>query len=161
MAHTATLTVTTPTDHEIVMTRAFDAPRHLVFEALITPALLKQWLLGPPGWEMMICDVDLRVGGAYRYVWRRAATGKTMAMGGTFQEIVAPERLVATERFDDPWYPGTGLSTTVLVEQNGGTTLINTVLYESRAARDAVMQSGMESGVAVSYDRLAALLPGA
>jgi len=159
MAHAATLTLTTPTDREIVMTRVFNAPRHLVFEALTTPALLKQWLLGPPGWEMVVCDVDLRVGGAYRYVWRRTSTGKTMAMGGVFQAIVAPERLVITERFDDPWYPGTGLSTTVLNEQNGSTTMVNTVLYESREARDTVMQSGMESGVAVSYDRLAALLP--
>ena len=159
MANTATLTVTTPTDHDIVMTRVFTAPRALVFEALTTPALLKQWLLGPPGWEMVICEVDLRVGGAYRYAWKREATGKTMAMGGLFQEVVAPERLVATERFDDPWYPGAGLSTTVLVERDGMTTLTNTVRYESRATRDTVLQSGMESGVAVSYDRLEALLP--
>ena len=161
MANTATLTITTPTDHDIVMTRAFQAPRALVFEALTTPALLKQWLLGPPGWEMVVCDVDLRVGGAYRYVWRREATGKMMAMGGVFQEVVAPERLVATERFDDPWYPGLGLSTTVLEERDGTTTLINTVRYESRATRDTVLQSGMESGVAASYDRLERLLPGA
>ena len=159
MANTATLTITTPTDHDIVMTRVFRAPRALVFEALTTPTLLKQWLLGPPGWEMVICDVDLRVGGAYRYAWRRESTGKTMAMGGLFQEVVAPERLVATERFDDPWYPGVGLSTTVLDERDGITTLSNTVRYESRATRDTVLQSGMESGVSASYDRLEALLP--
>ena len=159
MANTATLTITTPTDHDIMMTRVFRAPRKLVFEALTTPALLKQWLLGPPGWEMVICDVDLRVGGAYRYAWRRESTGKTMAMGGLFQEVVAPERLVATERFDDPWYPGVGLSTTVLEERDGITTLSNTVRYESRATRDTVLQSGMESGVSASYDRLEALLP--
>ena len=159
MANTATLTITTPTDHDIVMTRVFRAPRKLVFEALTTPTLLKQWLLGPPGWEMVICDVDLRVGGAYRYAWRRESTGKTMAMGGLFQEVVAPERLVATERFDDPWYPGVGLSTTVLEERDGITTLSNTVRYESRATRDTVLQSGMESGVSASYDRLEALLP--
>ena len=159
MANTATLTITTPTDHDIVMTRVFRAPRALVFKALTTPALLKQWLLGPPGWEMVICDVDLRVGGAYRYAWRRESTGKTMAMGGLFQEVVAPGRLVATERFDDPWYPGVGLSTTVLEERDGLTTLSNTVRYESRATRDTVLQSGMESGVSASYDRLEALLP--
>ena len=159
MANTATLSITTPTDHDILMTRVFRAPRALVFEALTTPALLKQWLLGPPGWEMVTCDVDLRVGGAYRYAWRRESTGKTMAMGGVFQEVVAPERLVATERFDDPWYPGVGLSTTVLEERDGITTLSNTVRYESRATRDTVLQSGMESGVSVSYDRLEALLP--
>jgi uncharacterized protein YndB with AHSA1/START domain len=159
MANTATLTITTPTDHDIMMTRVFRAPRALVFEALTTPALLKQWLLGPPGWEMVICEVDLRVGGAYRYAWRRESSGKTMAMGGLFQEVVSPERLVATERFDDPWYPGVGLSTTVLEERDGITTLSNTVRYESRATRDTVLQSGMESGVSVSYDRLEALLP--
>ena len=159
MANTATLTITTPTDHDIAMTRVFRAPRALVFEALTTPALLKQWLLGPPGWEMVICDVDLRVGGAYRYAWWRESTGKTMAMGGLFQEVVAPERLVATERFDDPWYPGVGLSTTVLEERDGITTLTNTVRYESRATRDTVLHSGMESGVSASYDRLEALLP--
>jgi len=161
MANTATLTITTPTDHDIVMTRAFHAPRALVFEALTTPALLRQWLLGPPGWDMVTCEVDLRVGGAYRYVWRRESTGKTMAMGGIFQTVVPPERLVATERFDDPWYPGLGLSTTVLEERDGTTTLINTVRYESRATRDTVLQSGMESGVSASYDRLERLLPAA
>ena len=159
MAKPSTLTITTPTDHDIVMTRAFRAPRALVFAALTTPATLKQWLLGPPGWEMVVCEVDLRVGGAYRYVWRRQSTGKTMAMGGVFQEVVPPGRLVATERFDDPWYPGLGLSTTVLEERDGTTTLINTVRYESRATRDTVLQSGMESGVAASYDRLEGLLP--
>jgi uncharacterized protein YndB with AHSA1/START domain len=159
MANTATLTITTPTDHDIMMTRVFRAPRALIFEALTTPALLKQWLLGPPGWEMVICEVDLRVGGAYRYAWRRESTGKTMAMGGLFQEVVSPERLVATERFADPWYPGVGLSTTGLEERDGITTLSNTVRYESRATRDTVLQSGMESGVSVSYDRLEALLP--
>ncbi len=159
MANPATLTLTTPTDREIVMTRAFQAPRALVFAALTTPALLKQWLLGPPGWEMVVCDVDLRVGGAYRYVWRRESTGKVMAMGGVYQEVVSPERLVATERFDDPWYPGIGVSTTVLEERAGTTTLVNTVRYDSRATRDTVLQSGMERGVAASYDRLEALLP--
>jgi uncharacterized protein YndB with AHSA1/START domain len=159
MANTATLTITTPTDHDIVMRRAFKAPRAVVFEALTTPALLRQWLLGPPGWEMVACDVDLRVGGSYRYAWRRPSTGKTMAMGGVYQEVVAPQRLVATERFDDPWYPGTGLSTTELEERDGTTTLINTVRYESRETRDMVLQSGMESGVSASYDRLEGLLP--
>jgi uncharacterized protein YndB with AHSA1/START domain len=159
MANTATLTITTPTDRDIVMTRAFTAPRALVFAALTTPAMLKQWLLGPPGWEMVVCEVDLRVGGAYRYVWRRESTGKTMGMGGLYQEVVAPERLVATERFDDPWYPGVGLSTSELTEQDGITTLVNTVRYDSRETRDTVLQSGMESGVSASYDRLEALLP--
>ena len=160
MAKPSTLTITTPTDHDIVMTRAFDAPRRLVFDGAHHPGHPRAVRCSARrGWEMVVCEVDLRVGGAYRYVWRRQSTGKTMGMGGVFQEVVAPERLVATERFDDPWYPGLGLSTTVLEERDGTTTLINTVRYESRATRDTVLQSGMESGVAASYDRLEGLLP--
>jgi uncharacterized protein YndB with AHSA1/START domain len=152
------LQVTTPTDREIVMTRVFDAPRALVFEAFTTPALLKQWLLGPPGWSMPVCEIDLRVGGAYRYVWRNDGDGMTMGMGGVYREVVTPYRIVCTERFDQAWYPGEGLGTLVLVEQGGKTTLTQTMLYESRAARDAAIKTGMEKGVAASYDRLAGLL---
>ena len=158
----AVLQVTAPTDREIVMTRVFDAPRHLVFDALTKPELLRQWLLGPPGWSMPVCEIDLRVGGTYRYVWRNT-DGREMGSGGVFREIVPPERLVATERFDEPWYPGEALATNVLVEQGGKTTLTLTMRYESREARDAILKTGMEKGVAASYDRLAEMLasPGA
>lgn len=87
-----TLELTTRGDREIVMTRVFDAPRRLVFDAFTKPELVKQWLLGPPGWTMPVCEIDLRVGGAYRYVWR-AADGQKMGMGGVYREIQAPERL--------------------------------------------------------------------
>jgi len=96
MNNTNTLKVTTPSDREIVMTRVFDAPRHLVFEALSKPELVKQWLLGPPGWTMPVCEVDLRVGGAYRFLWR-GPDGAEMGSRGVFREVVPPERLVATE----------------------------------------------------------------
>jgi len=109
---------------------------------------------------MPVCEIDLRVGGKYRYVWRRDSDGKEMAMGGVFREIVPPERLVATERFDDPWYPGEALDTLVLVEQGGKTTLTQTMLLASREARDAVLKSGMEKGVEASYDRLEEMLVG-
>jgi uncharacterized protein YndB with AHSA1/START domain len=151
------LQVTAPTEREIVLTRVFAAPRRLVWDALTTPELLKRWLLGPPGWTMVVCAIDLKVGGAYRYVWRRS-DGTEMGMGGVYREIVPPERLVHTEVFDVPWYPGEALVTTVLVEQAGRTTFTATILYESRAARDAVLASPMEEGVAASYDRLAELL---
>jgi uncharacterized protein YndB with AHSA1/START domain len=154
----AALKVTAPSDREIAMTRAFDAPRRLVFDALTKPGLIKRWLLGPPGWSMPVCEIDLRVGGTYRYVWRRDRDGTEMGMGGVYREIVAPERLVATERFDESWYPGEAVGTTVLLEQGGRTLLTQTMLYESREARDAVLASPMESGVAASYDRLAELL---
>jgi uncharacterized protein YndB with AHSA1/START domain len=158
MKSTGNLKLMTQGDREIVMTRALDAPRRLVFDAFTKPELVKQWLLGPPGWSMPICEIDLRVGGVYRYVWRRDSDGSEMGMSGVYREIAAPERLVATEKFDQPWYPGEAVGTTVLVEQGGKTTITQTVLYQSQEARDAVLKSGMERGVAASYDRLADLL---
>lgn len=155
--NTGTLKVTTPTDREIVMTRAFEAPRSLVFDALTKPELIKRWMLGPPGWWMPVCEVDLKVGCPYRYVWRDE-DGVDMGVGGIFREIVAPERLVVTEKFDKPWYPGEALVTNALAEQDGRTTLTLTLLYESREARDAVIESDIEKGVAASYDRVAKLL---
>jgi len=157
MKNPGTLKLTTPTEREIVMTRIFDAPRRLVFDALSKPELVKQWLLGPPGWTMPVCEIDLRVGGAYRYVWRHAS-GKEMGMGGIYREIVPQERLVCTELFDEAWYPGEALVTTILAEQGGRTTLTSTMLYVSQETRDAVLKSGMERGVAASYDRLEELL---
>jgi uncharacterized protein YndB with AHSA1/START domain len=154
------LKVTTRGDREIVMTRDFNAPRRLVFDAFTKPELVKQWLLGPPGWSMPVCEIDLKVGGAYRYVWRHA-DGKEMGMGGVFREIVLHERLVCTELFDEAWYPGEALTTTTLAEQGGRTTLTTTILYASQEARNAVLKSGMERGVAASYDRLAELLASA
>ena len=156
-----TLNLTTPSDREIAMTRVFDAPRQLVFDAHTKPELVRQWLLGPPGWSMPVCEMDLRVGGTYRWVWRHDTNGTEMGMGGVYREIVAPERLVTTERFDEAWYPGEALNTLVLIERAGRTTLTQTMRYESRAARDAVIKSNMEHGVAASYDRLADLLAAA
>ena len=152
------LKVTTPSDREIAMTRVFDAPRRLVFDACTKPELVKRWLLGPPGWSMPVCEIDLRVGGKYRYVWRHDAKGTEMGMGGVYREIVAPERLVSTEQFDEAWYPGEAVGTLVLVERGGRTTVTQTMRYQSREARDRVLKSGMEKGVAASYDRLAELL---
>jgi uncharacterized protein YndB with AHSA1/START domain len=158
MKNTGNLKLTIQGDREIVMTRVLDAPRRLVFDAFTKPELVKRWLLGPPGWSMPICEIDLRVGGVYRYVWRRDSDGSEMGMGGVYREIVSPERLVATEKFDQAWYPGEAVISTVFVEQGGKTTITQTVLYQSREARDAVLKSGMEKGVAASYDRLAELL---
>jgi len=151
------LQVTTPSDREIAMTRVFDAPRGLVFDAWTKPELLKRWLGVRGGWTFAVCEVDLRVGGAYRFVWR-GPDGAEMGMGGVYREIAPPERLVATESFDDPWYPGEALDTTVLVEEGGKTTATTTVLYESEEIRDAVLESGMARGVAESYDMLAEYL---
>ncbi len=149
---------TTPSDREVAITRTFDAQRSRVFDALIKPKLISRWLLGPPGWSMPVCEIDLKVGGAYRYVWRSESDGTEMGLSGVFREIVPSERLVVTETFDEAWYPGEALVTNTLVEQDGKTTLTLTIRYESQESRDAVLASGMNQGVAVSYDRLAELL---
>jgi uncharacterized protein YndB with AHSA1/START domain len=157
MTQTGTLKVSTAGDRGIQMTRMFDAPRELVYEAITTPELVKQWLLGPPGWMMVVCEMDVRVGGQYRYAWRHEE-GREMGMGGVFTEVTPPERLVQTEKFDKAWYPGEAINVTVLDEVGERTRLTLTVEYESQEARDGVMRSGMESGVETSYDRLAELL---
>jgi len=158
MKNAGSLQVTTPTEREIVIRRVFDAPRRLVFDAHTRPELLKRWLFGPDGWSLAVCEIDLRVGGRYRYVWHRERDGTDMGMGGVYREIVVPERIVATERFDESWYPGEAVGTVVLVEEGGRTTLTQTILYESREARDIALKSGMNEGVAASYDRLAGVL---
>jgi uncharacterized protein YndB with AHSA1/START domain len=158
MTNPGNLKVTARGDREIVMTRDFSSPRRLVFDAFTKPELVKQWLLGPPGWSMPVCEIDLRVGGTYRYVWRQDKDGTEMGMGGVYREIVVPERVVATEKFDQSWYPGEAVDTLVLIEQGAKTTATQTILYESRDARDGVLKSDMEKGVGASYDRLAEML---
>lgn len=152
-----TLKITTPSDREVAITRELDAPRQLVFDAFTKPELIRRWLLGPEGWTMTVCDVDLRPGGAYRYVWRKGENIQ-MGMGGVFLEVTPPEKIVSTEKFDDPWYTGEATGTVRFVERDGKTTVTTTMLYESKAARDQVLASPMEEGMAVGYDRLAALL---
>ena len=157
MSPAGTLKVTTPTEREIAMTRVFDAPRNLVFEAYTKPELVKRWLGVHAGWTFAVCEIDLRVGGAYRFVWRGPG-GAEMGMRGVYREVVRPERIVATEAFDQSWYPGEAVSTLLLVQQGDKTTLTLTVRYESRAARDVVLKSPMESGVAAGFDKLEELL---
>jgi len=157
MTKTAAMKVTTPTDRELVMTREFNASRAMVFDALTKPDLLQRWLLGPPGWTMPVCDIDLRVGGKYRYVWRNA-DGREMGMGGTYKEMVRPSRLVATESYDDYWTGGETLVTTELVETRGKTTVSTTVRYATREARDAALKMGATKGLEASYVRLDELL---
>lgn len=155
--NTGKLKVAANGDREIVMTRVFNAPRQLVWDAFTRPELVKRWLLGPDGWSMPVCEIDLRVGGSYRYVWRHT-DGKEMGMGGVYREIEIPARVVATEKFDEAWYPGEAVGTLRLVEQAGRTTVAQTMLYDSPQTRDAVLKSPMETGVAASYDRLEALV---
>jgi len=154
MKNTGTLKVTTPSDREIVLTRVFDAPRSMVFDAFTKPELLKRWF-GPRGWSLVVCEVDLRVGGGFRFVLR-GPDGKDMGMRGVYREIVAPERSVHMESFDD--YPGESQVTAIFVEKDRKTTLTATILYPSQQIRDIVIQTGMEHGAAESYDKLNELL---
>lgn len=144
-------TFTTRSDREVVAVRVVEAPRRLVWEAHTNPEHVKEWLLGPEGWTMPVCEIDLRPGGEWHYVWRNA-DGNEFGMRGVFKEIVPPERLVNTEAWGDDWPEA--LTTLVLTEKDGKTTLTTTVLYPSREARDKALGTGMTDGWAASYDRL-------
>lgn len=154
MKNTGTLEVTAVGDREIVMTRSFDAPKAMVFEAFCKSELLKRWF-GPRGFMLIVCEIDYRVGGAFRFVLR-GPDGKEMGMRGKFVEIAAPDRSVHMESFDE--YPGESQVTMQLFEQGEKTQFKATVEYPSKQVRDIVLQSGMEHGAAESYDRLADLL---
>jgi uncharacterized protein YndB with AHSA1/START domain len=148
-------TYTMPSDREIAVTRVFDAPRRLVFEAHTKPEHLKNWMLGPDGWTMPVCEIDLRPGGTWHFVWRRA-DGSEMEMRGAYKEVVPPEKLVSTESWGGDW-PET-INTLTLSERDGKTTLTITILYPSKEARDAVLNTGMKDGMNQSFERLAEYL---
>jgi uncharacterized protein YndB with AHSA1/START domain len=144
-------TFTTPTDREIVMTRVFDAPRELVFAVHSDPEHLPNWMTGPEGWTMPVCEIDLRPGGGWHFVWRKD-DGSEMGMRGEYREVDPPERLVHTESWGEDW-PET-VNTLVLTEEDGKTTLTTTILYPSKEARDSALETGMKEGASTSYDRL-------
>jgi len=151
----AATTLATPSEREIVITRVVAAPRRLVFAAYTSPEHVPHWMLGPEGWTMPVCEIDLRPGGAWRFVWRRS-DGSEMAMHGVYREIVPPERLVSTESWGDDW-PET-LNTLLLSEADGKTTITQQVSYPSQAARDGALKTGMLEGTAASFDQLAEYL---
>ena len=158
MKYPETFRVTLPSDLEIEVTRDFDAPRQLVFDAFTKPELVRRWLLGPEGWTMPVCEIDLRPGGRYRYVWRKEGV-PDMGMGGEFREVAPPQKIIATELFDDAWYPGEALNTTSFVDKgNGVTSAVIRMRYQSKEARDVASRSGMEKGMIAGYDRLEAIL---
>ncbi|WP_293683121.1 SRPBCC family protein [uncultured Phenylobacterium sp.] len=157
--------VKTPSDREVVVIRTFDAPAALVWDAHTKPELLKRWMLGPPGWSMPYCTVDLRVGGKYRYVWHEDATGAEFGSYGEHLELETHRRMVTTERMDgldgqpvnheQPVEAGEpAINTLTLVEHDGRTTLTASALYPTAEIRDMAFQSGMTDGMAVSYDNL-------
>ena len=144
-------TFTTPSDREITATHVVAAPCKRVFEAWTRPEHVPHWMLGPDGWTMPVCEIDLRPGGAWHYVWSRA-DGTEMEMRGTYREVVPPVRLVSTESWGGDW-PET-LNTLRLSELDGTTTITLSVLYPSKEARDAALGTGMEGGMTQSFARL-------
>jgi uncharacterized protein YndB with AHSA1/START domain len=152
---TPSLEITTPSDREIRMTRAFDAPRDLVFEAWTNPEHVRHWW----GWRtstMLVCEADVRPGGTWRYVTREA-NGQEVPFTGVYREVERPERLVHTEVFDvEPFNQGEPPVVTVtFTEEAGRTTVTSVGLYPTKEIRDTVLGSGMEAGAAESLDRLA------
>jgi uncharacterized protein YndB with AHSA1/START domain len=147
-------TFTTPTDREIVITRTFDAPRELVYAAFTQPEHLPNWM-GPAVYKMVTCEMDVRPGGTYRWAWS-GADGSIMGMGGTYEEVSPPERIVTVEAFDG--IPGETRNTLVFTEEDGRTTATLSVLYPSTEARDGALASGMTDGMTEGYERLDALL---
>ena len=150
-----TVEILTPAPREVVVRRAFHAPRHLVFDALTKPELLRQWY-GPTGWTLEVCDVDLQVGGKWRFVLHRP-NGKPVGQYGVYREIVPAFRLVNTEAWED-WDAGETLVTTELADNNGGTLFTATMVFPSEAVRDTVLKSGLQGSVEQLYGKLDELL---
>ncbi len=148
-------TYATPSDTQVVITRVVAAPRRLVFDAWTNPKYVPLWLLGPEGWTMPVCEIDLRPGGSWHYVWRRT-DGSEMSMRGSYREVVPPERLVSTESWGPEW-PET-VNTLVLTESGGRTTITMTIAYPSKEARDAALQTGMKEGMDQGFARLDTVL---
>ena len=150
-ANSSTFRVTTPSEREICLTRLLDAPVALVWEAMTRPEHIRRWWgnLGD-GYSVPVCEVDLRPGGAWRFV-NRHPKGE-VAFHGVYREIAPPERLVYTELMEP--FPDASLVTTLLADEGGKTRLTVIASYPSREVRDMVLASGMERGAAASYDRL-------
>lgn len=152
VANSDSFKATTPSDREIVLTRLFDAPRRLVFEAMSKPEHVRRWWgILDERYSVTLCKIDLRVGGAWRFVGR-GPQGE-FAFHGVYREIAAPERVVFTEIFE-PFPDVESVVTSILSEEGGKTRLTVTVLYPSLEVRDSVLETGMARGAAISYDRL-------
>ncbi|HYZ19606.1 MAG TPA: SRPBCC family protein [Gaiellaceae bacterium] len=149
-------TITTPSERELAMTRVFDAPRELVWEAWTSPEHVPNWLLGPEGWTMPVCEIDLREGGRWHFAWRHE-DGNELEMRGEYRQITPPERLVHTESWGENW--DETLNTVAFTEEDGMTTVTITSVYASQEARDAALATGMADGANRSFDLLADYLP--
>ena len=154
------LQVSTPTDTTIVLTRTFNAPRRLVWEAMFTPDRMRRWMLPPPGWTLTVCECEARVGGALRLAWKSEDADPVMTLHGVFTEVLTHERLVHTETMllgsGEPI--GSLLETHEFTEKNGVTTLRITQVYDSKVARDGAVASGMDQGMEAGFKQMDTLL---
>ena len=155
--------VTLPSDREVKVTRSFRAPRALVFRAYTEPALVRKWMLGPPGWTMPVCEMDLRVGGQYRWRWRSDDNSSEFGFTGTYREVNPPSRIVHTEAYDPGTvggsYPGEPAIVTVTFTEDAGVTTVTTLIdFGSKEARDGAVATGMTDGMELSYQLLDRLL---
>jgi uncharacterized protein YndB with AHSA1/START domain len=146
------LVVTTPSDREIVVTRQFNAPRAMVFDCWTKPELLKRWY-GAEGWDLTHCEMDLRVGGKWRFV-SRGPNGMEMGSGGIVRELSPPGKIVTTEKYDADWTGGETIVTNVLTEKDGITTMTITVLYATKEARDGALKTPMAKGMEMGFQRM-------
>jgi uncharacterized protein YndB with AHSA1/START domain len=153
--------VTMPSDREVQVTRVFDAPPAVVFDAFTKPQLVKRWMLGPPGWTMPVCEMDLRVGGKFTWRWR-GEDGKEFGFTGEFKEVTRPSRIVHTENYDPGDVGGNmggeALVTSEFKPQGGGTLYTVKIRYQSKADRDAAVKTGMTDGMEMSYMKLDSIL---
>lgn len=152
MTTSGTAKVSLPADDQILIEREFDAPRHLVYKAWTTPELVRQWWVGKRG-EAVTCDIDLRVGGAWRYVMVASSNGQEVAFHGEYREIVPDERLVSTEIYE-PFPDHEAVNTLTLTEETGRTYLSLLVQHDSKESRDGHVNSGMEGGLQEALDAL-------
>jgi uncharacterized protein YndB with AHSA1/START domain len=155
--------VTLPSEREVKVVRSFRAPRALVYRAYTEPELARRWMLGPPGWSMPVCEMDVRVGGRYRWRWRNDQDGSEFGFAGTFREVQPSTRLVHTEAYDPGTvgggYPGNDAIVTItFAEEAGLTTVVSLIDFGSKETRDAAMATGMTDGMEQSYQLLDGLL---
>jgi uncharacterized protein YndB with AHSA1/START domain len=148
--------VTLPTDREVKVTRSFRAPRALVYRTYTEPRLVQRWLLGPPGWSMPVCEMDVRVGGRFRWRWRNDQDRSEFGFAGTFREVQPASRLVHTQAYDpgtiEGGYPGEDALVTVTFTEDAGVTTVTTLIdFGSKDARDAAVATGMTDGMEQSY----------
>ena len=155
--------VTLPSDQEVKVVRSFRAPRALVYRAYTEPSLVKRWLLGPPGWSMPVCEMDVRVGGRYRWQWRSDEGDQQFGFSGTFREVQPGSKLVHTEAYDPGTvgggFPGKEAIVTVSFTEDAGVTTVTSLIdFGSKEARDAAVKTGMTDGMEQSYQLLDAML---